>query len=86
MKDIARTDYLRQVADKLKSAKHGEKGNIIAKACDTLQISRPQIYRELEAIGFTTERKTRSDKGKTVVPAEVAEQVGAMVHLSLIHI
>ncbi|MBE9577873.1 MULTISPECIES: DDE-type integrase/transposase/recombinase [Moraxella] len=82
MKDIARTDYLRETAQKLTHAKHGEKGNIIAKACDTLQISRPQLYRELEAVGFTTERKTRSDKGKTVVPTEVAEQVGAMVHLA----
>lgn len=82
MNDFARTDYLREVADKLKSAKHGEKGNIIAKACDTLQISRPQLYRELETVGFESDRKTRSDKGKTVVPAEVAEQVGAMVHLA----
>lgn len=82
MNDLARTDYLREVADKLKSAKHGEKGNIIAKACDTLQISRPQLYRELDTVGFESDRKTRSDKGKTVVPTEVAEQVGAMVHLA----
>lgn len=79
---IAKLDYLRDVAEQLKNAKHGEKGNIIEKACDTLQVSRPQLYRELEKVGFTTERKTRSDKGKTVVPVEVAEQVGAMVHLA----
>ncbi|STZ08574.1 Integrase core domain [Moraxella caprae] len=82
MNDLARTDYLREIVQKLTHAKHGEKGNIIAKACDTLQISRPQLYRELETVGFESDRKTRCDKGKTVVPAEVAEQVGAMVHLA----
>lgn len=82
MTQLAKIDYLRDIADKLGKAKHGEKGDIIAKACDTLQVSRPQLYRELEKVGFTTERKTRSDKGKTIVPAEVAEQVGAMVHLA----
>lgn len=80
--NIAKLDFLRDVAKQLTTAKHGEKGNIIEKACDTLQVSRPQLYRELEKVGFTTERKTRSDKGKTVVPVEVAEQVGAMVHLA----
>lgn len=80
--NIAKLDYLRDVAKQLKHAKHGEKGNIIEKACDTLQVSRPQLYRELEKVGFETERKTRSDKGKTIVPTEVAEQVGAMVHLA----
>lgn len=80
--NLERLDYLREVANKLANAPHGKKDDIIAKACDTLQISRPQLYREIKKAGFETGRKTRSDKGKTVVPAEVAEQVGAMVHLA----
>lgn len=70
------------MANKLANAPHGKKDDIIAKACDTLQISRPQLYREIKKAGFETGRKTRSDKGKTIVPTEVAEQVGAMVHLA----
>lgn len=80
--NLERLDYLREVANKLANAPHGKKDDIIAKACDILQISRPQLYREIKKVGFETGRKTRSDKGKTVVPAEVAEQVGAMVHLA----
>ncbi|MCF4653853.1 transposase, partial [Acinetobacter baumannii] len=41
-----------------------------------------QLYRELEKVGFKSERKQRSDKGKTVVPTEVAEMVGGMVHVA----
>ncbi|MFH4171040.1 transposase, partial [Acinetobacter baumannii] len=45
-------------------------------------LSKPQLYRELEKVGFKSERKQRSDKGKTVVPTEVAEMVGGMVHVA----
>ncbi|RLS20200.1 transposase, partial [Acinetobacter baumannii] len=47
-----------------------------------LSLSKPQLYRELEKVGFKSERKQRSDKGKTVVPTEVAEMVGGMVHVA----
>lgn len=79
---LARQDYLREVADKLKQAEHGKKGDIIKKACQRLQISRPQLYRELDGVGFRSERKTRCDKGKTIVPTEVAEQIGSMVNIA----
>lgn len=79
---LARQDYLREVADKLKQAEHGKKGDIIKTACQRLQISRPQLYRELDGVGFRSERKTRSDKGKTIVPTEVAEQIGSMVNIA----
>lgn len=79
---LARQDYLREVADKLKQAEHGKKGDIIKNACQRLQISRPQLYRELDGVGFRSERKTRSDKGKTIVPTEVAEQIGSMVNIA----
>lgn len=73
--NLERLDYLREMANKLANAPHGKKDDIIAKACDTLQISRPQLYREIKKAGFETGRKTRSDKGKTIVPTEVAEQI-----------
>ena len=80
--NLAKLDYLRDIAAKLTAAKFGGKADIIKTACDTLNISRPQLYRELETVGFKSERKQRSDKGKTVVPIEVAEMVGGMVHVA----
>ncbi|MCT9270080.1 DDE-type integrase/transposase/recombinase [Acinetobacter baumannii] len=80
--DLAIQDYLREVAAKLQAAGHGQKGEIIATACKYLDVSRPQLYRDLETVGFKSERKQRSDKGKTVVPTEVAEMVGGMVHVA----
>lgn len=80
--NLAKQDYLREVAAKLGSAGFGEKGAIVEIACKYLQVSRPQLYRDLETVGFKSERKQRSDKGKTVVPTDVAEMIGGMVHVA----
>lgn len=80
--NLAKLDYLRDIAAKLTAAKFGGKADIIKTACETLQISRPQLYRELESVGFKSERKQRSDKGKTIVPTDVAEMIGGMVHVA----
>ncbi|MCU4601884.1 transposase [Acinetobacter ursingii] len=80
--NLAKQDYMRDIAAKLTAAKFGEKADIVKTACETLKISRPQLYRELETVGFKSERKQRSDKGKSVVSAEVAEQIGGMVHVA----
>lgn len=79
--NLAVQDYLREVATKLSSAEFGQKGAIVKAACEKLNISRPQLYRELETVGFTSERKQRSDKGKSIVSVEVAEKIGGMVHI-----
>ncbi|VXA54702.1 conserved hypothetical protein [Acinetobacter proteolyticus] len=80
--EIAIQDYLREVATKLQNAGHGMKGKIVATACEHLNISRPQLYRDLESVGFKSERKQRSDKGKSVVSVDVAEKIGGMVHVA----
>lgn len=77
--NLAVLDYLRQIAAELTEAGHGKKGAIIERACKHLSISRPQLYRDLETVGFTSDRKQRSDKGKTIVTTEVAEMIGGMV-------
>lgn len=80
--NLAVQDYLRDVAFKLTNAGFGEKGAIVKTACEHLKISKAQLYRDLETVGFKTQRKQRSDKGKSIVSAEVAEQVGGMVHVA----
>ncbi|EXA66922.1 integrase core domain protein [Acinetobacter baumannii 984213] len=80
--NLAKQDYLREIAAKLAAAEFGGKAAIVKTACDFLSLRKPQLYRELEKVGFKSERKQRSDKGKTVVPTEVAEMVGGMVHVA----
>ena len=77
--NLAEIDYLRQIAAELTEAGHGKKGVIVERACNYLTISKAELYRRLETVGFKSERKTRSDKGKTVVSLEAAELVGGMV-------
>ena len=77
--NLAEIDYLRQIAAELTEAGHGKKGAIAKRACTHLNISNAELYRRLETVGFSTGRKQRSDKGKTIVSVEAAEFVGGFV-------
>lgn len=77
--NLAELDYLRSIAAELTEAGHGKKGAIVERACGYLTVSKAELYRRLEKVGFKSERKTRSDKGKTIVSIEAAELVGGMV-------
>ena len=79
--NLAEIDYLRQIAAELTEAGHGKKGAIANRACTNLNISNAELYRRLETVGFSTGRKQRSDKGKTIVSVEAAEFVGGFVAL-----
>ena len=77
--NLAEIDYLRQIAAELTEAGHGKRGPIIKRACEYLTVSNAELYRRLAKVGFTSGRKTRSDKGNTIVSIEAAELVGGMV-------
>lgn len=78
--ELAQAEYLNEVKQKLESADFGNKGSIIEQAADFLSISRNEVYRQLEAIGYKPGRKTRSDKGKSVVDADTAKLIGGLVY------
>lgn len=80
--NLAEIDYLRGIAQQLKAAKHGKKGRIIQDASTFLSISHAELYRRLENVGYTTERKTRSDKGKSAISADVAKEIGGLLMIS----
>lgn len=80
--NLAEIDYLRGIAQQLKAAKHGQKGCIIQDASTFLSISPAELYRRLDNIGYTTQRKTRSDKGKSAISADVAKEIGGLLMLS----
>ncbi len=80
--NLAEQDYLRETASRLNNAGHGQKGSIVTNACTHLSISKQELYRRLEEVGYSTGRKTRADKGRSSVSPETAATVGAMVHLA----
>jgi transposase InsO family protein len=53
------------LAQQLATAAHGSAGALKAAACQQLQCSNSKLHRMLALVGYTTERKTRSDKGRS---------------------
>lgn len=77
--DTATLDYLRQLADNIDKAKHGEVTPLIDKAAVFLNCSNKQVYAKLKEAGLSKTRKPRSDKGKSTITKEQAQLVSAML-------
>lgn len=78
--DTATLDYLRQLAERLSSAKHGKKTHIIKEASQFLSCSNQQVYRLLDEAGLNqNQRKPRKDKGNSQITKEQAELIGGMI-------
>lgn len=72
-------DYLNNVAKKLDSVGHGQRGPILNEAQEFLGFSRQTIYRQLKQVcGWSSERKARADKGKMTVSSESLLALAAM--------
>ena len=72
-------DYLNNVAKKLDSVGHGQRGPILNEAQEFLGFSRQTIYRQLKLVcGWSSERKARADKGKMTVSSESLLALAAM--------
>ncbi|ENX58180.1 MULTISPECIES: integrase catalytic domain-containing protein [Acinetobacter] len=78
--ELAQAEYLKEVKQKLETSGFGSKDEIVSEAAAFLSIGRNELYRRLKAIGYTTGRKTRSDKGKSVVDADTAKLIGGLVY------
>lgn len=76
----AELDYLNRLSQRLNAAKHGQKGKLVTESATFLNISKAELYRRLEAIGYSTGRKSRSDKGTSKVSAQNAQLIGGMVY------
>ena len=80
--DTATLDYLRQLADRLASAKHGKKTPIIKDAAQFLSCSNQQVYRMLDEAGLkpkSSKRKPRADKGNSQITQAQAELIAGMI-------
>lgn len=75
----ATRDYLRQLASRLESAGHGQKGALIAEARALYGWSQNKLYAELaRQAGWISGRKARADKGRTRVAEESLAFVSAL--------
>lgn len=72
-------DYLRRVASRLHAAGHGQRGPLIDEATRWLGVSKPTLYDRLRAVGWSSGRKLRKDKGDSrVSEAEVMAVAGIL--------
>ena len=76
-------EYLADAARRLDAAQHGQTGAIVAAVCQHLGWSAAKLYDRLRDVGWTSGRKTRSDKGTTSVDIAELEKMAAMQRESL---
>lgn len=77
-------ETLSGIAKRLDAAGKGESGKIVDESCQFLGWSRNKLYSRLKAdVGWSSGRKTRSDKGSTCVPTESLEMLATAERESL---
>lgn len=71
-------EYLRDLAQRLDMAAHGQQSGLVDSAATFLGWSRQTVYRQLkQSAGWQSGRKTRTDKGSTSVPEAHLITLGA---------
>jgi transposase InsO family protein len=78
-----RNETMMHLARKLDDSPHGERDTLIETFAAGLTVSKQTVYRWLHQVGWTSGRKTRADKGESVVPAEALAFVGSMQKASV---
>lgn len=63
--DLLIMDEVRNLARRLDVAEHGEAGRMVDEFMKHTGWSRAKVYKRLSAVGWTSGRKTRADKGNT---------------------
>lgn len=78
-----RRDAMFHLAQRLESANHGERHSIVELACAAFNLSRQTIYRELAAVGWTSGRKPRADKGTTSLASDTLNLIANLQKTSV---
>ena len=79
----ALTQQLVLIAKAAEAAGHGGKAAVYAEACHSLGISRATLLRQIKEVTVKSERKRRSDSGKTNVTRDEALVISAALMASL---
>ena len=79
--NLGELDTLRELATRLDAAKHGTRTALVADTAKLLCCSPQEVYRRLRKhIGWTSGRKRRSDRGKLIIPEDVAIKAAHLIH------
>lgn len=78
----AQTMYLANLAQRLDNAGHGGKGALINEAATWLGVSKQVVYERLKAVGFSSGRRLRKDKGDSVITRDEVMAVSAILTAS----
>lgn len=80
--EAAKTMYLTRLHERLASADHGRRGEIIAEAATWLGCSRQAVYGKLRGVGFSSGRKLREDRGDSIVSRDEVFATAAILAAS----
>ncbi|MBR4736265.1 MAG: DDE-type integrase/transposase/recombinase [Rhodocyclaceae bacterium] len=75
----SRTEQIVALADELRRAAHGARGEIKRRACAQMGISLATLHRLLRAHTAQPARKTRADKGSVCINRDDARKIAALV-------
>lgn len=71
-----------RVAQELREAPRGQKGQIVTRAAQFLSCSKDRVYRGLKATGWNAQRQRRRDRGASQVSREEAATVASIMRQS----
>lgn len=77
--ELAGIDYLRDLARQLESTPHGRRGALITRAAEFMSCSEQTLRNRLRKVGFSPDRKLRSDAGDSRVPDAEVKAVAAIM-------
>lgn len=77
--ELGELDLLRDLAGRLAQARHGARSGLVAEAAGLLRVSAQEVYRRLKSVGWTSGRKPRADRGKSLVTEDVAKMAAAVI-------
>ncbi len=74
--------YYESLKNRLEQADHGEHGRLVQSASEFLGCTTMTIYRNLSKVGYSSDRKTRSDKGNIEITQDELKLIASMIRQS----
>ncbi len=74
--------YYIDLKHRLEQAPHGDRSAMVKRGADMLGVTTMTVYRNLKQVGYTTNRKARSDKGNIEISIDELKIISALVYHS----
>lgn len=77
--EMAQMQYLTELASKLRTASHGERGAMVSAGAAFLGVSPQTLYTRLRRVGYHSGRRLRADAGDSRITEEQVRAVAALL-------